>query len=148
MDTSKRVAKDSRYLASSESESERSDVDDREQLFRKVIDDYTTWDSAFAKSFIKAMPQFRQYNIYKRFAIIYRTFEDGYIQKAEKTDSKSKEREYLARVIFCQVAHTTLRNSNSSSILERSFSDAIRSCSDRKTSKRNVFSIKIFYLNF
>ena len=61
-----------------------------------------------------------------------------YFNRAEKSDSGSKMQQLRARALFCGVAWSTLRTSNSSSLLERSFSDALRSVADKRVNLRNV----------
>ena len=130
-------------LGSSDTDTEVSNRESQSVIFRKVVDDYTDSNSPFAKTFFKSKNEYEtEPNRYKRYAMLYRLYADGYTRRALKSDSKSKEREYKARVLFCRVAEMALRNGNSSSILERSFSDAIRSCSDKKNNRRNVFRIE------
>lgn len=133
-----------KYMISSESENERNENDPR-AFFKKIVEDYDECNSSFSKSIRKAMVSFQDENQYRRFAMIYREFEMGYLKKAAKERSVTKELEYKARAMFARVGHMSLRNLNSSSVLERSFSECIRCCSERKLQKRNVLKVLMPY---
>lgn len=80
----------------------------------------------------------------RKYAELYSTMEDMYFTKAANSDNAKKMQQYRARAVFSHVAYTSLRNSNSSSILERSFSDCLRSLADKRVKLRNVFEC-LFY---
>jgi len=79
----------------------------------------------------------------KQMVLIYYQFEKEYLERASdsRVDPKKKEI-YLARALFCKVAQQILRNSNSSSILERCFSNALRCVSDKRVHLRNIFKLE------
>lgn len=64
--------------------------------------------------------------------------EKYYFSKLAQVTSGTKHAQYRGRAIFCKVAYEVLRNSNSSSILERSFGDCLRAVTDRRVNLRDV----------
>ena len=62
-------------------------------------------------------------------------------EKSAQCVSATKVLQCRGRALFCHVAYSTLRNTNSSSILERSFSDALRAVADRRSKLRNVLKV-------
>lgn len=74
----------------------------------------------------------------QQFAELYARMSKIYFDRAEKSDSGSKMQQLRARALFCDSAGDSLRTSNSSSLLERSFSDALRSVADKRVKLRNV----------
>ena len=139
--------KESRFMVSSESaDSQNSFMDHPESeqvaMFKKILADYANYNSSFSKSIRKAMLEMREENQYRKFALIFREFEIGYLKMSNRATLKTKREEYHRRAMFCRVGLMSLLNGNSTSVLERSFSDCVRSCSDRKVTKRNVFRFK------
>ena len=131
--------KERRLIVSSESEAEASRANEKYALFERVVDEYCSVNGTLSRSCVKAMDAIDDENQYRRFAKIYREMEKIFLAKSARAETSKKREESYARAMFCKCAHMTLRNGNSSSILERSFSDSLRSCSDRKVKKRNVF---------
>ena len=80
----------------------------------------------------------------RKYAELYSKMEEIYFTKSGQSDNAKKMEQYKARALFCRVAYTSLRNSNSSSVLERSFSDCLRSLADKRVKLRNVFEC-LFY---
>ena len=77
----------------------------------------------------------------KKYCYIFKALEEEYNEKSKCYELGSEVQKYMARAQFCKAAHFVLRNSNSSSILERSFSTALRCISDNRYQLRNVFKI-------
>ena len=124
-------------VSSGESENESSNENEQTVMFKKIIADYADRSSSFSKTIKRASDSHEEKNQYKRFAMVFRELELLYLDESE-TAKKSKRLEYFARAIFAKIGQMSLRNCNSSSVTERSFSDCLRSCDNRKSKKRNV----------
>ena len=131
--------KESRFIVSSESEADVTRTSEKYDLFKRIVDEYCSENGTLSRSCKKTKDAIEDVNEYRRYAKIYRKLETLFLERSERSESSKKRNESYARAMFCRVAQMTLRNGNSSSILERSFSDSLRSCSDRKVKKRNVF---------
>lgn len=68
----------------------------------------------------------------KKWVEFYARMQIGYAKKAERATNVLKMQRSNGKAIFCIAAIDSLRNSNSSSVLERSFSDALRCVSDKR----------------
>ena len=144
-----KVSNSNNLIVSSESETEvgpTSDLQDRKNLFRSVIDDYLgEKPSTFHKSMLKGLggtnPETNPETNpdMEKFARLYLTFDQEFAKRAKIATDPKKAAEARARSTFSRVAHITMRNANSSSILERSFSDCMRSVADRRVVLREIF---------
>ena len=129
-------------IHSSESESESSTMSDFQPHFDSVLDDYLGVKSGtLFKNIEKARQENTEANPMKFFAYLYRSYEKEYEVKSKKIELGSKAQEYLARAQFCNLGHMILRNSNSSAILERSFSNSLRCLTDNRYKLRHDFKI-------
>ena len=70
--------------------------------------------------------------------------EKTYFEKSSKCTIPKKYLQYRARALFCHSAVNVIRNSNSSSVLERSFNDCTMSIDGRRVNLRDVFK-NVFY---
>ena len=70
--------------------------------------------------------------------------EDTCWKKAALADDPIKMQQYRARAILSNIAFHCLRNSNSTSQLERSFSQSLDSLDHKRYKLRNVFEC-LFY---
>ena len=120
-------------------------MSDFRPVYELVIDDYIgARRGSFFKTLQQKSAEMQEHygdNMMKKYAYIYKALEEAYIAKSKLVTLGSKAQEYLARAQFCALAHFVLRNSNSSSILERSFSSACRSIQGNRYQTRNVFKI-------
>ena len=134
--------KDDKFVVSSGDENDAI-TNDNEYLFKQIVDEYccsNESNSKLATSIINAM-SIKDKNQYRRFATIFRKLEIQYLNRAKKYKEGSKKwKENYARSLFAKVAQMSLRSGNSSSELERAFSDSLRCCESRKSKKRNVFT--------
>lgn len=130
--------KESRFIVSSESEADVT-TSEKYALFKRIVDEYCSETGYISRSCKKAIDAVEDENDYRKFAIIFRKLEKILLEKAENCESTIKRQEAYARAMLSRAGQMSLRNGHSSSILERSFSDSLRSCSDRKVVKRNVF---------
>lgn len=76
--------------------------------------------------------EYKDDNEYRRFAKIWHFFEMGYTKRSQRADSGTKVELYSGRAKMAKKGKMILQNSNSSSILERSFSDSLRSVAGRR----------------
>ena len=102
------------------------------------MDEYCT-NGSISRSIIRAKAEIKDENQHKRYAIIYRELHKCYLKRSTKMELGVKQEETYGRSMLTLTGEMSLRNSNSTSSLERGFSDSLRSCSDRKNKKRNVF---------
>ena len=79
----------------------------------------------------------------RKYAELHAKMEKMYFEKSAQCGSASKELQFRGRALLSHVGYKSLVNTNSSSILERSFSDAVRAIADRRTKLRNVLKKKI-----
>ena len=143
---------------STESESDLSQYKARRRdYFKEVIDSYL--DAGGQTSFQKVLQRFERSehlekieNEHEKFARIYLELERKLKALSLTLKKSDKIQKYNARLIFARIAHFALRNSNSSSILERAFNDCLRSVSDRRVKLRKIFKnryhIKMFFCCF
>ena len=141
----KKSKKSAMLVSSSESETESTRIrsDERESIYNAVLDDYLgIRPGSLNKSIKKALEGKKDVTMYE-LATLYLDLEHDYAKRANCVDISRKKWEYEAKAAFCRVGHMSMRNCNSSSILERAFSDSMRSVAGRRASLREVFiSIK------
>ena len=149
----KKTKKHKSVVVTSESGSEssrsgRNDYDERAKLFGDVVDDYLGYKKgSIFKSFNKKFGGKEDVSM-EEYARFFLSLEQEYTKLAKDTDKPKKKRAlYEARAIFAKVAHMTLRNANSTSILERAFGECMISVAGRRVALRNIF-IFIFEIIF
>lgn len=136
---------DKDFIVSSESESETSRTNQlrgyaRVKLFEDVIDDYLgKRKGPIHKTIRKVLDGKEEETTMEDYARLFLEFDLEYTKRIKEASSGKKINEYIARAAFAKVGHMTLRNGNSSSILERSFGDVMRSVADRRVALRKIF---------
>ena len=136
---------DKDFIVSSESESETSRTNQlrgyaRVKLFEDVIDDYLgKRKGPIHKTIRKVLDGKEEETTMEDYARLFLEFDLEYTKRIKESTSGKKTNEYIARAAFAKVGHMTLRNGNSSSILERSFGDVMRSVADRRVALRKIF---------
>ena len=138
-------------ICSSESEADSSQSQsqaDKLKIFESVINDYLGETDQKGKigSLHKSILEYstrHHKNEMKQKALMYLKLEKAYMQKVDETKHEGKKTLYKARALLCHIASQILRSSNSSSIIERCFSDSLRSVSDKRVQLRNIFKLKI-----
>ena len=110
--------------------------------FESVLDDYMGIKKGTVyKNIQRARQENPEENPMKFYAYLYRSYEKVWLDKSKRIELGSKAQEYLARAYFFYLAHMILRNSNSSAILERSFSNSLRCLTDNRYQLRHDFKI-------
>ena len=127
-------------IQSSASESESSTMSDMTPLYKSILDDYIgTKKGSLFKSIEKAASESTEKNIMKKYVEIYKRFHDEYTERAREVPLGAKTQKYMGIAEFCQLGFRILLNNNSSSIIERAFSDSCRCIKGQRTRLRNDF---------
>ena len=94
--------------------------------------------SKYFSSLFKAAEQKTELKEPRKFAELYAKMEKIYFEKSALACTPSKVVELRGRAMLAHVADHSLRTTSSSSILERSFSDTVRSVAARRVTLRIV----------
>lgn len=115
-------------------------MSDMTPLYQSILDDYIgIKKGSFFKSIQKAASDSPEKNIMKKYAGIYKRLHDEYTEMAREVALGGKTQKYMGIAEFCHLGYRILLNNNSSSIIERAFSDSCRCIKDQRTRLRNVF---------
>ena len=79
----------------------------------------------------------------KKWAEIYSQMEEIYFEKSQNCTSPAKAVQQRGRSMLCRSGFKNLRLTNSSSLMERSFSDCLRAVSDKRSCLRLVLKILV-----
>lgn len=140
---------DAAALSSDESE---TDQEDETKHFQEVIDDYADPEPAggFQKKVLAKLDTYissRDSLDLLEWSKLYINIENEYFGRLN-TSKSNRFAIIKARYIYCICSQLALRIGNSSSVLERSFGDAVRSIANRRVQLRNdinsIFKIQVF----